>query len=163
MREEEKLKQFMKENKDLILAAEKELNERIDKLKPMPVETVKKRIDEINEYLAKFLWTELAFTKIDEESIILMGCDDLICPDPKIEITFCYPQMMAGPFSWIIEENQKPFLSLSSKEELREKTGLYAYHGRYVFKMQDEEIRNPYGIFIAATGIHCQILKGSGR
>ena len=159
MKEEEKLKQFMKENKDLILAAEKELNERIDKLKPMPVETVKKRIDEINEYLAKFLWTELAFTKIDEESIILIGCDDLICPDPKIEITFLYPQMMAGPFSWIIEENQKPFLSLSSKEELREKTGLYAYNGRYVFKMQDEEIQNPYGIFIAATGINCKILK----
>ena len=155
---EEKLNKLVHENESSILVAQNELSIRESSRKLMRLRDVEKSINEINNFLSKRTWMDFTYKKIDEESISLIGCIDLTDIKPEIEITFSYPQVIASPFFWTMDNNQM-FIKLSSIEELKEVTGLYAYDDVYVFKLSDEQLEGKSAIFITATGVQCNILK----
>lgn len=152
---EEKLKRYISENQDQISRAEEELANMEKLMKPMCLKDVKSLINEINDFLFKRTWMDFTYKAIESENIVLIGCIDLSIVEPQIEITFRYPQVIASPFFWAMD-NTRPFIQLSSAEELREKTGLYAYDDVYVFKLNNEELDGNSAIFITATGLQCK-------
>ena len=157
---EEKTEQFIRKNKNIIEKAQDELDYRTQLMKPMSLESVQATINKINKFLSDWCWMDFIYKSIDREYIILCGCVDSTYVEPEIEITFTFPQMIASPFYWTMDE-KRPFIQLSSAKELEERTGLYTYDNLYVFKLNNEEINNNSGIFISATGIKCNILKKS--
>ena len=155
---EEKLRQYIRENIELITRAEEELAKREELMKPMRLEDVKKQIDKINEFLSQRTWMDFMYTTMESEKITLLGSYDLSLAEPKIEIMFRYPQIIASPFFWTMD-TKRPFIELSSAEELKEKTGLYAYDDVYVFKLNDQQLEDKSAIFITAAGLLCEIFQ----
>ena len=116
-----------------------------------------KEIDKINQYLGKYQWMDFRYGYIGEDKIILYGCIDVGFESNSIEIIFEYHQSISSKFSWSLYE-KKPFILLSTSEELYNNTKLSSERGGYVFKMNDE-LSEDYQIFITASGIKCNILK----
>ena len=152
---EEKLNRYISEHQDDILIAQEELAKRKKAMQPMRLKDVKSLIEKINAFLSRRTWMDFTYKIVDDESIILIGCIDLTIIEPQIEITFQYPQVIASPFFWTMDNN-RPFIQLSSKEELKKKTGLYAYDDVYIFKLNDEQLEESSAIFITATGLQCK-------
>ena len=155
---EEKLRQYIRENAELITRAQEELAKREELMKPMRLEDVKKQIDKINEFLSTWTWMDFMYKTIESEKITLFGCADMYVVEPKIEIMFRYPQIIVSPF-FLTADNTRLFIELSSEEELREKTGLYAEDAGYVFKLNDELLGDEASIFITAAGLQCEIFQ----
>ena len=155
---EEKLRQYIRENAELITRAQEELAKREELMKPMRLEDVKKQIDKINEFLSQRTWMDFMYKTIESEEITLLGSHDFSFAEPKIEIMFRYPQIIASKFS-LRADNTRPFIELSSEEELREKTGLYAEDDVYVFKLNDKQLEGKSTIFVTAAGLQCEIFQ----
>ncbi len=125
----------------------------------MNIDVVQNEIDTINNYLKNFLWMDFDFSYIGQDKIILNGSLDQSWNENRIEIEFLYPQFLSSVFNWSMDE-KKPFILLSSSQELYENTRFSSEEGCYVFKMNDN-MSEDYRIFISAGGIKCNILEHS--
>jgi len=125
--------------------------------KQMSKEDVLLEILKINAYLEKCNWMDFDYGTINENKIVLYGCLDQSWRDNSIEIIFEFPQLISSVFNWSMVE-KKPFIQLISQKKLFKYTNLLAEDGCYIFMLNDNEDDEPK-IFIAASGIRCNILK----
>lgn len=155
---EKTIEQFIESHEELVKRAVDELDRRKKLQKPMSLNLITERINAINKFLSKYEWMDFIYKKMDQESIILYGCIDLTDISPKIEITFFYPQIISGPLYWTMDET-KPFIKLSSINDLKRKVGLYTYNFLHVFELNDRDLNMSHGIYISATGIEYKIIE----
>lgn len=120
--------------------------------------SVKNELEKINLYLAKCLWMDFEFCRMDAGEIVLAGSIDHSFNRYDIEIIFEQPHFVSSLLFWHTDTS-KAFIQLVSETEERELNDKYRIErGNFIFQINVEGFENP-PIFIAAKKISYKIFN----
>ena len=124
----------------------------------MKKEAVLSEIEKANAYLAKCLWMDFEFCRLDGFKVFMAGRIDQSYNECAINIYFEQPHFILSLLFWQSDSN-KPFIQLCTDEETAEMSVRYRVEeGNYIFKINAEGFENP-PIFIGAKNIACEIIN----
>ena len=124
----------------------------------MNKDEVRAEVEKINNYIAKCMWMDFEFCRMNGYQVVMAGSIDQSYNEYAIKIDFEQPHFVSSLFSWHADTS-KPFIHLLTNKEETEAAKKYGVEmGNYIFKVNTEGFEKT-PILISAKKITCVIIK----